>query len=155
MREITFKLPHYLHSNVLLYRCRKTVQAIIWSHKIPQIVKASPRRKNTIECITIPILKLNYKFIVIKTVWFWNKNWQVQHWNRIEDMEISEQSSANLILTKEQNICSGKMIKSSTNGAGKIGYHLQKDETIFISLTFSKKELQWIIDLDVKSNWNY
>ena len=90
----------YQISNGIFYKTRtKNLKICMETQKTPNS-QSNLEGKKWSGGIRLPDFRLYYKATFIKTIWYWCKNINIDHWNRIESPEINPRSCGQLIYDK-------------------------------------------------------
>jgi len=78
--NIQIQWSPYQITNDIFTGLEQKLSKCVWRCKRPQIAKALLKKKNRARAIRCLDFRLYYKATVIKTVWYWHKNRDIDQW---------------------------------------------------------------------------
>ena len=107
------------------------------------------RKKNGTGGINLPDFRLYCKATVIKTVWYWHRDRNIDQRNKIESPEINPHTYGHLIFDKEARIYNGLKTITLTSGACKTTTCQRMKLEHFLT-PYTKINSKWIKDLNIR-----
>ena len=112
---------------VFFRELEQIISQFVWKYKKPRIVKVILGKKNGTGGINLPDFRLYYKATVIKTVWYWHKDKNIDQWKKIESPEKKPHTYGYLIFDKVGKNIQWRKYNFFISGARKTGQPLGKE----------------------------